>query len=81
MRGSKMKKILLVGSLAVLSTACAKNEPTEKSVGLANPASVYCESIGGKSEIIKSDEGWYGVCHLPDGKTVDEWELYRANHK
>lgn len=76
-----MKKLALVGTLSILATACAKDEPKHETVGMANPASVYCVSIGGKSEIIKSESGWYGVCHLPDGKTVDEWELYRSTHK
>ncbi|WP_392559815.1 putative hemolysin [Orbus mooreae] len=75
-----MKKLLLISLLSILATACAKKEPIQKQVGMANPASVYCENIGGKSEIIKDPKGWYGLCHLPDGTTVDEWKLYRDKH-
>jgi len=45
--------------------------------GLANPASVYCEEQGGTVEIEETDDGQRGVCVLPDGTRVDEWDLYR----
>ena len=49
---------------------------------MANPASVFCEQKGGKSEIRKNEDGSeYGVCHLPDGSVVEEWEYFRANHQ
>lgn len=72
-----MKKLSL-DPLATLTTPILKQGDT---VSMSNPASVYCESIGGKSEVVKNSKGWYGVCHLPDGTIVDEWDLYRANHK
>jgi len=46
---------------------------------IANPASVFCAKSGGRSEIRNSPTGQYGVCILPDGRVVDEWEYYRAN--
>jgi putative hemolysin len=45
---------------------------------LANPASVFCVQSGGKSEIRTGAKGQYGVCHLPDGRVVDEWAYFRA---
>lgn|GEM_PF-6488447 len=53
-----------------------------KSIGMANPASVYCEKIGGSS-ITKKDasENEVGYCKLPDGTVLDEWELYRSAHQ
>lgn len=51
-------------------------------IGTANPASAFCEQQGGKSEIRKNEDGSeYGVCHLPDGSEVEEWEYYRANNQ
>ncbi|WP_312971003.1 putative hemolysin [Acinetobacter gerneri] len=49
---------------------------------MANPASVYCEKIGGSS-ITKKDasENEVGYCKLPDGTVLDEWELYRSAHQ
>ncbi|MGE4371675.1 MAG: DUF333 domain-containing protein [Xanthobacter sp.] len=49
-------------------------------VGLANPASQYCDSLGGKLEIRSTLEGQVGYCHLPDGRVVEEWALFRADH-
>lgn len=63
----------------LLLTACSGGEPASP-VGIANPASVYCESIGGKLEIVKEASGERGVCHLPDGTVIDEWELFRRDH-
>jgi putative hemolysin len=48
---------------------------------LANPASVFCVESGGRSEIRNGPRGQYGVCILPDGRTVDEWAYYRRNHR
>ena len=74
---------------AAALSACAGSDNPKKSamhdeqaVGMANPASVFCEQQGGKSVNRKDKDGnEYGVCVFPDGKEVDEWEYYRANHK
>ena len=51
-------------------------------VGMANPASVFCEQQGGRSEIRTDRNGnQYGVCHLPNGTIVEEWEYFRQHHK
>nr|WP_245411885.1 DUF333 domain-containing protein [Phyllobacterium leguminum] len=48
---------------------------------MANPASVYCVNIGGRLEIRQSAQGQSGYCHLPDGRVVDEWQLFRSNRQ
>ena len=54
----------------------------EKPIGMANPASEYCVKQGGKSEIKRNADGSeYGVCHLPNGKAIEEWALFRRDHK
>lgn len=72
-----MKKMILIGLLAILVTACAKQNTINK----ANPASEYCENIGGTVQIVKDPKGAYGLCHLPNGDIVDEWALYNSNNK
>ncbi len=47
---------------------------------MANPASVYCQSLGGKTLMRSNDKGQYGICALPDGKQIEEWALYRRDH-
>jgi len=47
-------------------------------VGMANPASVYCASIGGTPGITDTAAGQAGTCQLPSGEVVDEWVNYRA---
>jgi putative hemolysin len=42
---------------------------------------VHCVSKGGKLEIRKNkDGGEFGVCLLPDGSQVEEWELFRRDN-
>lgn len=73
-----MKKILLITASTVM-IACT-NEP--KAIGIANPASEYCVKQGGESKIKKDVEGnEYGICDLPDGRVVEEWDYYRQNNK
>ena len=53
--------------------------PTQGSTGLANPASVYCGQVGGKTEIKKDATGAeYGICTFPNGSSCEEWALYRG---
>lgn len=74
-------------ALMVLTTAmsaCAFPETAEqpKPIGLANPASTYCLGLGGKRETRKDAAGnESSVCHLPDGTVIDEWALFRRDHR
>jgi uncharacterized protein len=65
-------------SLAVLLalTACTGAQDASE---LPNPASVHCEEQGGRVEIVAGEDGEAGVCVLPDGTRIDEWELYRQD--
>ena len=80
--------MFLVVAVAVLvgcgssprTTPATRATTTTASVGLANPASVYCESRGGRVEIVTNANGQQGICVLPDGTRVDEWDLWRADH-
>jgi putative hemolysin len=47
-------------------------------VGIANPASVYCASIGGTTNIVDSGNGQVGYCQLPSGENVEEWANFRS---
>lgn len=51
---------------------------------LANPAAEFCEKMGGQYALAAPGEGSHdekGECHLPNGKVVDAWTLYRAHAK
>ena len=78
-----MIAISMTGVAATKSNAVKRNtkKDREPSVGMANPASVYCTKNGGKSIIVKGKGGEYGVCQLKDGTAVEEWEYYRENNK
>jgi putative hemolysin len=79
--------LLNTAAAVVLTTAmsaCASQQSAQgpNRVGLANPASKYCISLGGKRETRKDAAGnQSSVCHLPDGTTIDEWALYRRDHR
>ena len=68
---------------SIILTAC-NSTPTELTpkIGMANPASVYCKEVGGTSSIKKDAQGnEYGMCTLPNGQQVNEWDLFRQANK
>lgn len=65
-------------ALAFLS-GCNTKDPSS-TAAMANPASEYCVKKGGKLEIVKDASGEKGMCHLPNGTVVDEWELFRRDN-
>ena len=69
----------LVAGLLLLC-GCGQDVASEPKVGMANPASAYCAQQGGKGELVTTAAGQSSNCHLPDGRVVDEWVLYRAAH-
>jgi C1A family cysteine protease len=42
-------------------------------IGMANPATVYCQELGYSYEKRQSSSGEYGICKLPGGTECDEW--------
>ena len=53
--------------------------PTPAAVGLANPASVNCDKVGGELQIEKNGAGAeYGVCIFEDNRQCEEWALFRG---
>ena len=75
--------LVAVAALAATGGCGSDDAPDEPSdttgVGLANPASEFCVEQGGEVEIVDGDDGEAGVCVLPDGTRVDEWEYFRDN--
>lgn len=50
----------------------------KENVGIANPASVYCQEQGGRSEIVSNPDGSQaGNCLFADGSKCDEWAFFR----
>jgi putative hemolysin len=46
--------------------------------GCANPASVYCTSLGYELEIVEEPEGQVGMCIFPDGSKCEEWSFFKG---
>lgn len=73
--------LLLAAVLLVPFAAYSESEAKKGgAVHLANPATEYCVTKGGSLEIRESDHGRVGYCHLPDGRVVEEWALFRAEN-
>ena len=53
---------------------------SEGAMGVANPASVYCDLLGYDLEIRTNPEtgGQVGYCVFPDGSACEEWDFYRG---
>ena len=75
-----MKGMIVMLPLAL--AGCAQTQPTQQAhpVGMANPASVYCQQLGGKQVPVQSPQGVRTECKLPSGETLDEWALWRRDH-
>ena len=77
------KTMLLLGALNL--SGCAASEPSApeppKVIGMPNPAAVYCEEKGGQSVKVTIAQGESADCILPGGERIDEWKLYRRDHK
>jgi putative hemolysin len=74
--------VTLILILAGLSS-CGDSDDSaadQRPTAMPNPASVYCEEQGGTSVIVAASDGSQsGVCRLPDGTEIDEWEYFRAS--
>lgn len=70
--------ILFVGA-TTLTIGCNSQAPNQNAQ-IANPASEHCVKKGGKIEIVRDAAGERGMCHLPDGTVVEEWELFRKDN-
>ena len=72
--------LTLLGAFSLLLAACGGEESTPVvNVGLANPASVYCEENGGILEMRSDTEGNVsGICLFADGSECDEWAFFRG---
>lgn len=81
-----MKYIISCTVATLMLSACANSSQTavsnELDIAMANPASVYCKQQGGRLEPRKDKAGnEYAMCHLPDGRVIEEWAFFRANNK
>ncbi|WP_025122537.1 MULTISPECIES: DUF333 domain-containing protein [unclassified Serratia (in: enterobacteria)] len=86
-----MTKFLMLSLFAgvVLLQGCAMKTKDDaplppkvqsQTIGMANPADVYCNKLGGKLNPKQNAQGEYSTCTLPDGQEIDSWELFRRDH-
>ncbi|EJN4182276.1 DUF333 domain-containing lipoprotein YoaF [Escherichia coli] len=66
--------------LAGCSTSSQPEVPKPPQIGMANPASVYCQQKGGTLIPVSTAQGVSNNCKLPGGETIDEWALWRRDH-
>ena len=81
-----MKKLTILGitAMSIILGACTTTNQTKGDVALtmSNPASEFCVKQGGKSQTRKNQDGSeYGVCVLPNGQVVEEWDYFRQYSK
>ncbi|MCP1659506.1 putative hemolysin [Neisseria perflava] len=72
----------VIAALSACTAAPEAKQEEPQAIGMANPASVFCVEQGGKLVAKKDTQGnEYAMCHLPDGKIVEEWDYYRQKHQ
>jgi len=65
---------------AMLLAGCAASDQGRMQAGMPNPASAYCIQLGGSLAMENRAGGQVGICTLPDGTEIEEWELYRRDN-
>ncbi len=45
------------------------------SLGMANPATVYCKGLGYEHKSVKNSSGEYGLCVFPDKTECEQWKF------
>ncbi len=64
---------------AYLRGECAPGEAkAPSSIGMPNPASVFCTDNGGTLEMRQDANGEYGMCVFGDGSECEEWAYFRG---
>lgn len=72
--------LLVIAVLVLVSCGGGDEDGTGSDSGLPNPASVFCEAQGGSVEIVTDAAGnQSGICNLPDGTEIEEWQYYRQS--
>lgn len=62
----------------ILAALGAATIVPSSALAMPNPASVFCEKMGGRSVMAKLESGdELGLCYLPKNRIVEEWTLYR----
>ena len=80
MKISPKNYALLSSAFALAFLGGCNTKDPGSSAAIANPASEHCVKKGGNLEIVKEATGEKGMCHLPDGSVVEEWELFRRDN-
>ncbi len=71
--------VSLVAFAGCTGPELSRQADTSSTGSFGNPASAFCERQGCRSEIRNgTDDSQYGVCVLPNGTAVDEWEYFRS---
>ena len=74
MKNRNKINVIMFFAVAVLGVTAFANSV----FALANPAAVYCRDLGYDSKVEEGPGGQYGICILPDGSEVDEWQFYKG---
>lgn len=77
------KKTVAVFLALSFSSGCIAASNQSSTSGIVNLASAYCEKKGGKVVTIKSASasGKSTKCLLPSGEFIEQWKLYKRDHK
>lgn len=71
-----------VALAAPLLVACSREDflLSNARTGMRNPASTWCIQRGGGLQMVRDEKGVHALCHLPDGRIIEEWDLFRQDH-
>jgi len=68
--------MMVVSIMPISPITLPGEQPTV--IGMANPASVNCGTLGGILQIVDTPAGQTGMCTLPNGHVCEEWALFNG---
>lgn len=77
-----MKRLSLILLAAAVLTGCISVDMQlqDAKVGVSNAATEHCLQQKGFVDYQTNASGQsIAVCHLPDGRTIEVWQLYRSH--
>lgn len=73
-------KKFIVAVIAIFAGLCALSA-AGSALAMANPAAIYCTTLGYQYTIEKTADGDFGICQFPDGSRVEEWKFFSGEEK
>lgn len=75
---TNMSKVIIGGLVLAAIVLLLMDIIRPPTMGIPNPAAVYCEELGYEYIVESTPQGEMGLCKLPNGETVSDWDFLKG---